>query len=217
MSRIYLGKLKTKTVVGVDMAIVRDLFDGLYGNIQDAVSARKYYTKLVEVLRISNSGEHYFNRYPWQVRVVYDNLMTYAEKTVNNRQPCLCMFFGDVDFYFLQEDIDKRLSALADKGCEIKILLTNPPSKKSLYRWEELTNKGNVTVKNMSVYRDNLYHLWVYDDAFRVEDPHPQLKPNMKITDISPERRAEFAFHDKRNADVVREYFNKQYDDATAL
>ena len=197
------------------------LFDGFYdsiNNIKDAVYAREYYAKLVEVLRRSNSNAHYFNRYPWQVKLVFDNLLAYAEETIESKeQPSLCMFSGDVDFYFLQKDIDKRLSALADQGCVIDILLANPPSNDAMYRWRRLAKMESVNVKKMSKYDEKLYHVWVYDDAFRLEEPHPQLKSNMTITDIKPERRAEFAFHDQAAASAVRAYFNKHFNASETL
>lgn len=190
----------------------------IFESFKDAEFARDYYEKIVEIMRKSNGFPgHYFNHFPWQIGIVFDNLMKYAEDTAGEKSSPICMFSSDLDFDFLPSDFQERLVGLSQKGCELKIVLACPPQGDSLKKWQALKRKiHSGEIRNIAEYDEKMSHVWTYKDAYRWELPHPK-SAKEEITAVSPDRPARFAFHNESDANKVREYFDLIWNKATLL
>lgn len=162
---------------------------------------RSYYFRYVELLRRSDSTEHYFNHFPWQARAVIQNILQYA---LDNRSDVRVFTGSFSEFY--GKHVVEMLKKLGRNETKIEIILADTPTEKELSVLNDLLNhQNNIKVRYMTKYDSTLSHVWLAGNAYRFEKPHNKMPS--KITETSPECPAQFAFHNEEQARKVYKYW----------
>ena len=166
------------------------------------METKEYFCRYVELLRKSDSTEHYFNHFPWQARIVIENILKDASDNCSD----IHIFIGSFTEIYGKTVVDK-LKELAINERKIEIILGEGPSNSNLNALLELNNTHNITVRYMKEYDSKLNHLWLAGNAYRFELPHAKVRT--KIIQTSPECHAQFAFHNEEDARKVSKYWKE--------
>ena len=164
-----------------------------------------FFGKFVEKMRRVPEPDHYYNHFPWQARIVVDNILTSAER--NNED--VKIFLGDVNREFYGIDFFDRIREFAEKGCRFDIILAAPPEEKKLTAWHELAGIDGIRVRTKPEYSETLCHLVFSGSAYRIERPHGRLREGMEVTEVAPERNARFGFHENEYVRRLEAYWDQ--------
>jgi hypothetical protein len=165
---------------------------------------KKYFRTIVELMRLSNSKAHFYNHFPWEARIVVQNILAFAEET---GEPLKIFASGFYEFYY--GEIYDKLVELGRNGHDIQIILAEHPDESDLPKWEAFGGQSNVSLRYMLEYDATLNHVWLAGTAYRYELPHPRFTE--KATDTYPEVPARFAFHNNDEIGKAKQAWNKAF------
>lgn len=163
---------------------------------------REVFRRYVELLRKSGQPDHFYNHFPWQTRIVADNILDFALEGGLE----LDVFSSDFELY--SDGVYEKMSQLAARQVRVRLILAEYPQRDCLNAISKLSAQPNIRISYMRKYDEQLNHLWLAGTAYRFELPHP--KRTASLTDYQPEFPAQFAFHDKERSELVRSYWNSR-------
>jgi len=164
-----------------------------------------YFEKYVKKMRTSCIPDYDFNHYPWQWRIVVNEILAYAEE---NPQEEAKIFLGDINLRFYGPSLLDRIKELVKKGCKFNIVLAESPDKNMMLLWQDLAKSEKVTVRMKPKYSNKLCHLVLVGTAYRIELPHDKFEGS--VTDDTPEQKARFGFYEREFAQRLEAYWHKK-------
>lgn len=169
---------------------------------------RLYFAKYVRKMRVSLTPDHDFNRFPWQSRIVVQELFNCAD----NNTRVIKIFLGDVKTEFYKSMLFENIKALSEKGINFDIVLAEPPLGQYVDIWRNLIISCNnkVRVRYKKKYDEKSCHIILVGDNYRFELAHPRFEG--EVTDSYPERPAQFGFHEKSTATEIANYWTQSID-----
>lgn len=162
----------------------------------------KYFTAVVEVMRLTGVPSHFYNHYPQETMIVVKNILTCAESTGDP----LRIFASDFYELYYGEIYDK-LVELAKKGHDIQIILADRPKDSDLDKWRIICENDNVKVSFMPEYDPTMNHVWLTGNTYRYELPHERFTG--EVTNLYPERPARFAFNNESEVKKAEQAWDK--------
>lgn len=182
-------------------------------NSPDNLLMRRYYKFAVKLMRETNTAEHFYNHFPWQTEIVFDNLLGYAHEYMDRNKPdnaTLRIFSSDTELNFLTTEKLDSIVDLNKKGCKLNIILASPPKKNKLEIWKKYNDLlDKQSIRMFKHYDETKNHLWLFENAYRWEKNHEDYTGKLR-DEVSPERPAQFAFNNEVEAGRIKEYFRKQ-------
>ncbi len=164
--------------------------------------AKLKYRNLVNLMRGAKRRSFDANRFPWQTRIIIDELLDLAV----NEHAHVEIFKGLSTGVFYQDRLRERCQTLVQHGGSARVIFSEHDQGDS--RWRDLATKseGKLQVLAMKAPDPELYHycLVVGEDAYRLEFPHPLWEGD--VTDVVPERPARFSFNDPELAQRIKKY-----------
>lgn len=165
-----------------------------------AVSELKDLTlRYVRRMRLIPYPDHDYNSYPFVCRVIIQELFAYSQE---NPEEEVKIFTGDVKSEFYGDDwLFENIDELAAKGIKFNIMLAKPPTGDYLSKWQRLMEKyhGKVNVRAHETYNNQLQHLMLVGDSYRIEAPHEDYEG--AVDEVSPLRPARYGFHERSFAE----------------
>lgn len=164
----------------------------------------EHFKEYVQLMRETATGRASYNRFPWQARIVVDEILNYAME----RDLPLKIFTSDHDMQFYGEATFLRFVDLAVQGQDVQIVIAEPPKGASLDTWRRLADRHDkISVRAKKRYDHKLCHFCLAGkETYRVERPHGPERG--QVTPLSPECPARFAFNNRDEGQALSDYWN---------
>lgn len=166
------------------------------------------YRKLVKLMRGAKWRSFDANRFPWQTRIIIDELLDLAVETRAHVE----IFKGMSTRTFYGKGLHERCRKLVQREGTARVIFAEHDETDSF--WRELRDefKDRLQVLAMDEHDPDLYHYCLVQGpdgqqeewAYRLEFPHPRWEGG--VTDLAPERPARFSFNDPELARRIKKY-----------
>lgn len=190
---------------------------GQQGNDMNPEEVR--YQNLLQELRLQRDTESITNRYPWQSRLAFEQLLLMAielRKQFGDQvgdRGVVRILSGSFPWRVYGPSIGKTFTEFLQLGGEVQVLIWSDiltDNRKLLSTYEALANgcgKFQYRLSGTSENGDKLSHMFlVGSSAYRLEAPHKVFGGN-EVSEIAPTVPARICFNDPEGGSQLVEYF----------